>query len=183
MCDSGPQSQRKSFRACSSFLHVLNLPSLSLWMGTLVLSWGRRSSTGKLSTRNFQRTGENASTASSYQQPNSPKSRNSRLGGGISRLGLLSDLHWKSWTCMCMTWGPACLISRARAECVPHAGFVKAGKTGSAFPRDIQQEYLFCEGSLQVSYCKQSHLISQEIVQQLLPDGEHGSRGFLGKQK
>ena len=38
---------------------------------------------------------------------------------------------------------PACLISRARAECVPHAGFVKAGQTGSALPRDIQQEYLF----------------------------------------
>ena len=84
--------ESKSFRACSSFPHILNIPSLNLWMATAVLSLGR-SSTRKLSALNFQRTGENASTASSYQQPNSPKSRNSRVGGGISRRGLLSDLH------------------------------------------------------------------------------------------
>lgn len=85
--------ESKSFWACSSFPHILNIPSLNLWMATAVLSLGRRSSTRKLSALNFQRTGENASTAGSYQQPNSPKYRNSRVGGGISRRGLLSDLH------------------------------------------------------------------------------------------
>lgn len=93
MWDSGPQSQREEVlsglqllppRSQHSFFELVDGYSGSVLKKVI----NQKAFCSKLSKDRRK-----CLDSSSYQQPNSPKSRNSRLGGGISRLGLLSDLH------------------------------------------------------------------------------------------
>lgn len=172
--------ERKSFRACSSFPHVLNIPSLSLWMGTAVLSW-RRSSTRKLSARNFQRTGENASTAVPISSQTAPNPEIPGLVEGSADL-VCSQICTENHGGHARVWPEAWPVSAAEHELsvCPMLGSLKLERLAVPFQETFKNTYSVRE------VCKFPTVSSLNLTtdcQQLLPDGECGSRGFLGKQK
>lgn len=173
--------ERKSFRACSSFPHVLNIPSLSLWMGTAVLSW-RRSSTRKLSARNFQRTGENASTAVPISSQTAPNPEIPGLVEGSADL-VCSQICTENHGGHARVWPEARPVSAAEHELsvCPMLGSLKLERLAVPFQETFNKNTYSVR-----EVCKFPTVSSLNLTtdcQQLLPDGECGSRGFLGKQK